>query len=368
MPPVITPLIAGLPASIPFVGPETQERLRGRSFRARIGANENGFGPSPNAIAAMQSAAASVWKYGDPENHALRQALARHLGIAPDNIVVGEGIDGLLGLAVRLLVAPGAPVVTSLGAYPTFNFHVDGFGGRIVRIPYVDDREDWRGLVHAARAESASLLYLANPDNPMGTWWEAEDIAALIAALPTGTVLCLDEAYGEFAPEGVLPPIDVGNPHVLRFRTFSKAWGMAGARIGYAIGEAGLVREFEKIRNHFGVNAVAQAGALASLDDADHLAIVRASVVAARARIGEIARASGLKPIASATNFVTVDCGRDGTFARRVLAALLDRDVFVRMPGVAPLDRCVRIGCGPAADLDVLDEVLPAAVAAAEAG
>jgi histidinol-phosphate aminotransferase len=365
MPPHITPLIAALPASVPFVGPETQERNRGRPFRARIGANENGFGPSPKALAAMREAAADIWKYGDPENHVLRNALADHLGVGPETIVVGEGIDGLLGLAVRLLVTPGAAVVTSLGAYPTFNFHVDGFGGTLVKVPYAGDREDWRGLIAAARAHDAALIYIANPDNPMGTWWGAGDIAEMISDIPENTVLCLDEAYGEFAPDGVLPPIDVTHPRLLRFRTFSKAWGMAGARIGYAIGEAGLIRQFEKIRNHFGVNALAQAAALASLGDPAHLVRVRAEVAAARDRIGEIVRANGLTPLPSATNFVAVDCGADGAFARRLLGELIARDVFVRMPGVAPLDRCIRIGCGRPDEMDYLAEVLPQALAAA---
>jgi histidinol-phosphate aminotransferase len=368
MPAQITSLIAGLPASVPFVGPEAQERARGSVFRARIGANENVFGPSPKAIEAMRAAASEVWKYGDPENHDLRHALASHVGVTPENIVVGEGIDGLLGLAVRLVVTRGTPVVTSAGAYPTFNFHVDGFGGVLSRVPYLGDREDWRGLIAAARETDAALIYFANPDNPMGTWWPADDIAAMIADLPENTILCLDEAYGEFAPEGALPPIDVTHPRVLRFRTFSKAWGMAGARIGYAIGEAGLIRQFEKIRNHFGVNAVAQAGALASLGDPGHLAHVRGEVERARARIIAISTALGLKPLPSATNFVTVDLGRDGAYARKVLAELIARDVFVRMPGIAPLDRCIRIGCGLPAEMDILADVLPEALEAAAAG
>ena len=360
----LTGLVSGLPASVPFVGPETQERARGRVFRARIGANENGFGPSPAAVAAMATAAADIWKYGDPETYDLRHALSDWHGVGPGNVIVGEGIDGLLGLTVRLAVEAGTPVVTSLGAYPTFNFHVDGFGGRLIRVPYRDDREDWRALAETARRERAALVYLANPDNPMGSWWGADEIAAFIEAVPEETIICLDEAYGEFAPEGVLPPIDVTRPNLLRFRTFSKAWGMAGARIGYCLGEAGLIRQFDKIRNHFGVNRIAQAGAIASLADPAHLIRIRQQVEAARARIGEIARANGLSPLPSATNFVTVDCGGDGDFARRLLKHLIERDIFVRMPGVPPLDRCIRIGCGLPEEMDVLAEVLPSALAA----
>ena len=123
-----TPLVESLPATVPFVGPETQERQMGAPFRARIGANESVFGPSPKAIAAMVAATSEVWRYGDPENHDLKQALATHHGVKPENIIVGEGIDCLLGYLARMTVSEGTPVVTSQGAYPTFNYHVAGFG------------------------------------------------------------------------------------------------------------------------------------------------------------------------------------------------------------------------------------------------
>src|SRR5512147_671704 len=305
LPPYAT-IVRDLPSTVPFVGPEAQERKRGRPFRARIGANESVFGPSPRAVEAMRAEAETVWKYCDPENHDLKQALAAKHGVKPENIVVGEGIDGMFGYIVRLFVEPGVTVATSLGAYPTFNFHVIGFGGRLVTTPYRDDREDPEALLALAAREQARLVFLANPDNPMGSWWDAAVVQGLIERLPAGVVLCLDEAYGEFAPAGTLPPIDVANPQVLRFRTFSKAYGLAGARIGYAIGAADLIKSFDKVRNHFGVNRIAQAGALAALADREHLAWVLGEVAAARHRIGEIARDNGLSPLPSATNFVTV--------------------------------------------------------------
>jgi len=363
-----TAIVDKLPSTVPFVGPETQERNRGRPFRARIGANESVFGPSPKAIAAMERAAAEAWKYCDPENHDLKQALAAHHGVAPENIVVGEGIDGLFGYAVRLFVEPGVAVATSLGAYPTFNFHVHGYGGRLVTTPYVDDREDPQSLLDLAKRENARLIFFANPDNPMGSWWDAAAVQGLIGRIPEGTLLCLDEAYCEFAPAGTTPPIDVADPRVLRFRTFSKVHGLAGARVGYAIGEAGLIKSFDKIRNHFGVNRIAQAGALAALADHAHMADVLRCVSRARDRIAEIARANGLTPLPSATNFVTIDCGHDGAFARRVLTQLIARDIFIRMPGVAPLDRCIRVSAGTDADLDAFAEALPPALRAAGDG
>jgi histidinol-phosphate aminotransferase len=365
MPLRYTSIVAPLPSTVPFVGPETQERARGVAFKARLGANESVFGPSPKAIAAMRQAAADSWMYGDPENHDLKAALAQELGLAPANIVVGEGIDSLFGYTVRLFTEPGDTVVSSLGAYPTFNFHVAGYGGRLVTVPYVDDREDPASLLAATQRERPKLIYLANPDNPMGSWWPADAMQALIDAVPTDTVLVLDEAYIEFAPPGTAPRLDVARPNVIRYRTFSKAHGMAGARIAYAIADENVAKAFDKIRNHFSVNRIAQAGALAALADKAHLASVIEKVAAARESIGAIARANGLAPLPSATNFVTIDCGRDGAYAKRVLDGLIAQGVFVRMPGVAPLNRCIRVSAGTPADLAVFAEALPTALAAA---
>jgi histidinol-phosphate aminotransferase len=363
--PRFTSLIASLPSTVPFVGAEAIERTRGHLFKARIGANESVFGPSPKAIAAMQAAAATeAWIYGDPENHDLKVALAKHHGVRPENIVVGEGIDGLLGLTVRLFADPGTPIVTSLGGYPTFDYHVAGHGARFVRVPYVDDRENLPGLVDALIAEDAPLGYFANPDNPMGTWWSGEEVARELARVPEGSLFILDEAYGEFAPDGTLPvTIDPDDPRIIRFRTFSKAHGMAGMRVAYGIAAPEVAKAFDKIRNHFGVNRVAQAGALAALADGEWLAHVVASVNRSKARIASIAADNGLTSLPSATNFVAVDCGRDGAFAKAVLDGLIARDLFVRKPWLAPMDRCIRLSAGTDADLDLLAAALPGALA-----
>ena len=362
--PRYTKLIDSLPAKVPFVGPEAQERAQGFNFVARLGANESVFGPSPKAIAAMQAAARDVWMYGDPELHNLRHALAAHHRVAPENIVVGEGIDGLLGYLVRLLVAEGDPVVTSLGAYPTFLYHVAGFGGQVTTVPYKDDHEDPEALLAAARATGAKLLYLANPDNPMGTWHKAEAIERLIAELPPETVLILDEAYADTAPQEAIPAMDVSHPRVIRMRTFSKAYGLAGLRVGYAIGHHELIRAFDKIRNHFGMGRIAQAGALAALKDQDYLNQTVQKITQARAEIARIVQENGLTPLPSATNFVAVDCGRDGAYAAALLNELTKRGVFLRMPAIAPLNRTIRISCGDAAMLAHLEAELPKALAA----
>ena len=303
--------------------------------------------------------------YGDPEIHDLKAALAAHHGCGPQNIVVGEGIDGLLGYLVRLMVAEGDPVVTSRGAYPTFNFHVAGFGGQLQTAPYRGDFEDPQALLDLVLQSHAKLLYIANPDNPMGSHHPAVVISDLLAQVPATTLMLLDEAYIEFAPEGTAPQIDPETPNLIRFRTFSKAHGLAGLRVGYAITNASLASSFDKVRNHFGLGRLAQAGALAALQDQAHLARVRGLVEAARLRVNGIARDNGLLALASATNFVAIDLGRDGDFARATLRALTERGIFVRMPGVAPLDRCLRVSLGDETALAAFEAALPLALRAA---
>ena len=361
-----TKLAQSLPATVPFVGPEAQERLSGTAFVARIGANENAFGPSPLALKAMAESLKDIWMYGESENHDLRAALAAQHGCRPENIMVGEGIDGLLGYLVRLLIEPGDAVVTSDGAYPTFNYHVAGFGGILHKLPYRDDHEDLPALLEKARETGAKLVYFANPDNPMATWSRGADVLAALERLPEGCLLVLDEAYIEFAPEGTAAPVKIDDPRVIRMRTFSKAYGLAGARVGYALGAAPLIMAFNKIRNHFGMNRTSQIGALAALKDQDHLARTVAKVRAARQKIAEIAAANGLTTLPSAANFVALDCGQDGGFAKAVLDGLIKRGLFVRMPFVAPQNRCIRVSCGTEADLAAFAAALPEALSEAQ--
>ncbi len=362
MRPILTPLAQSLPSTVPFTGPEALERRNGSPFRARVGANESGFGPSPQVIAAIADTASAVWKYGDPEIHDLKAALGARLGLPVANVAIGEGIDGLHGLIARLIIAPGDVAVTSLGAYPTFNYHVAGFGGRVVAVPYAGNHEDIGALAQAARRQRAKVIYLSNPDNPMGTWWGAAELERFIADVPDETLILLDEAYCETAPAGTLPPLDISRPNLIRTRTFSKAYGMAGMRVGYAIGEAGFIKAFDKVRNHFGVTRLSQFAAIAALADQDWLAAVVAKVATGRERIYSMAADNGLATVTSATNFVAVDCGGDGDYAMRVLKALEANGVFVRKPMAPGLDRHIRISVGRPEELDVVAEKLPPAL------
>ena len=365
--PPLTPLAASLPDTVPFVSPEAHERQLGRAFGARIGANESVFGPSPMAIDAMARELPEAWKYPDNQSHDLRSALAAHHGVPVESVAVGVGIDGLLGSLVRLTVAQGDPVVTSRGAYPTFNYHVTGFGGVLHSCDFRDDHEDIDALLSLAAETQAKLVYLSNPDNPMGSWHGAERVAAMIDALPHDSLLVLDEAYHECSDEDLSPPIDPQDRRVIRMRTFSKAYGLAGIRVGYAIGHPDLIGAFNKVRDHFGISRVSQAGALAALADQTYLREVTARIAESRAEIGRIARENGGDALPSATNFVAVDLGCDGAFTGAVLEHCHGEGVFVRMPGVAPLDRCLRISCGGPDEMTLLAEVLPRALKAARA-
>lgn len=364
--PELTKIADKLPETVPFVGPEAIERRTGIEIRARIGANESGFGPSPKVLAAIRDAAEGIWKYPDPENYDLRVALAKFHGIAPDEVAIGEGVDGLMGLIVRLFMEPGDVLLTSFGAYPTLNYHVVGHGARLEFVPYKGAHEDLEALVEAAQRLRPRIVYVANPDNPMGSYWSAADIEKFIAAVPQETLIMLDEAYGELAPDDALPPIDTGKGNLLRLRSFSKAYGLAGIRVGYAIGPRKIIGAFNRVRNHFGVNRLAQAAAMAALADQDYLQTAKANIAAARERIAGIAKENGLVALPSATNFVAVDCGLDGAYATRILEELALLGVFIRKPGTPGLDKHIRISVGPEPDMALLAEALPKAIRAAQ--
>ena len=346
MPVPYAKIVSGVPAMTPFVGPETIERRRGATFRLRLGANESAFGISPKAKAVLAAELDRVSWYCDPEHVDLRARLAADLGVGIDNLVVGEGIDGLLGLIVRAFTDPGEAIVTSAGAYPTFNYHVLGYGGRLAFVPYTQDcRNDLEALVEAARRSAAKLLYLANPDNPSGTFLGRAEVEAALDRLPEDCLFVLDEAYAEFAPPEELPPIDAADARLIRLRTFSKAHGMAGLRLGYAIAAEDVTATFQKIRLHFGVGRLSQVAALASLDDPDFAANVVRQVAEGRADYEALAHDHDLAFIPSLTNFVAIDL-ESAENSLRMVALLEERGVFVRRPGVAPLDRFVRVSVG----------------------
>jgi histidinol-phosphate aminotransferase len=352
-----TPLIKKLPATIPFIGPETFEREVGRVFKARVGANESAFGISPKARQAMVDAVDSVGWYNDPENYDLRLALAQQYNVSVDEVGVAGGIDDLLGLVVRAFLEPGQVTVASAGSYLTYHYHIAGFDAVSHTVPYRNDRNDLDALIDAVHKTGSRLVYLSTPDNPTGTWHTAAEQQAFIDALPENCICILDEAYFEFAPGDAVLPIHPHDPRVIRMRTFSKAHGMAGVRVGYAIAHPEIVTSFDKIRLHFNVNRIAQIGALASLGDQVFIRWVVDQVRAGRAEYETLGCDLDLPTLPSATNFVAFDCGTPER-AQHIHDALIERSVFVRKPAVSPLDRLVRVTVGAPEERAVFAEVL----------
>ena len=354
--PSYSAIVENLPSVTPFVGPETIERRQGKPFRVRIGANESAFGVSPRAAAAMSGAARGAAWYCDPEGYELRTELAAMHGVDIENVTLGAGIDDLLGLIVRMYMDPGDAVAASHGCYPTFVYHVDGFGGRLETVPYYNDRNDLTALSDLAAKQKASILYLSNPDNPTGSYFGSNAVSDLLDRVPPDCLFILDEAYLDFVPPETVLPIDVDDPRLIRVRTFSKAHGMAGARVGYAIAHRDVIRTFDKVRLHFGVSLMAQAGALASLRDPGFVASVVKAVEAGREDYRELAGDTGISSLPSQTNFVAFDFGT-GERAVTVMNTLVERGVFLRKPAVPGLDRLVRVTVGTPGDRAVFSEM-----------
>jgi histidinol-phosphate aminotransferase len=333
----------------PFVAPEELARRVGRTELLRLGANESAFGPSPRAIGAMREAVARTSWYGDPESLELRAALAARHGCAVEEIVVACGIDDLMGLIVQAFCGAGDACVATRGTYPTLFYHLNAYGARA---EFADP--DGSGgivpenIVAAVRRSGAKLVYVANPDNPSGSFVDRATLAELREALPDDVLLFLDEAYADFVPRDRLPP-DVIDPRTIRTRTFSKAYGMAGARIGYALASAETIAVFQKLRLHFGVNRTAQIGALAALGDDAFLRGVVAEVERGRDEYHALAAHHGLPSLPSWTNFVCIGIGTKAE-GEAMVAALLELGVFVRKPWAPPIDGFIRVTVGTAAE------------------
>jgi histidinol-phosphate aminotransferase len=356
-----TPLVAAVPATTPFVAPEELARRVGRDSLLRLGANESAFGPSPRAIAAMREAVTLTSWYGDPESIALRAALAERHRCTPAEIVVASGIDDLMGLIVRAFCGPGDACVATRGTYPTLFYHLNAYGARAeFAEPAAEGGIVPESIADAVRRSGAKMVYVANPDNPSGSFAGRATLAALREALSDDVLLFLDEAYADFVPTAELPP-DVVDPRTIRTRTFSKAYGMAGARVGYAIASSETIATFQKLRLHFGVNRTAQIGALAALDDAAFLRGVVAEVERGREEYHGLAAAHGLRSLPSATNFVCVEIGSRAE-AEAMVGVLLDLGVFVRKPWAPPIDGFIRVTVGTAGERAAFAEIFAEAL------
>jgi histidinol-phosphate aminotransferase len=238
----------------------------------KLASNENPLGPSRLAVAAMRKAINSVQLYPDGNAFYLKQKLSAKLGVKPGNLLLGNGSNEVIEILAHALLGPEAEVVVSEYCFAVYPIVTALFGATLKVAPAKAYGHDLDAML-AAITPATRLIFVANPNNPTGTVAAPEKLAAFVRAVPENVVLALDEAYIEFLDErlDLVPEVrDNQKPNLLLMRTFSKIYGLAGLRLGYAMGAEALISELEKIRQPFNINSVAQAGALAALDDDAH--------------------------------------------------------------------------------------------------
>jgi histidinol-phosphate aminotransferase len=292
-----------------------------------LGSNENPFGPSPLAVRAMQAAASGAHLYPDNDTMALRERLATHHGISPDQLVVTAGSSNLLDILARTLLAPRHNAVTSERSFVVYPIVTRSAGAELRQVPCRNDGYDLDAISDAIDSETR-LVFIANPNNPTGTIIPAKEMDRFLDRLPEKVVVALDEAYFEYA-DCLARERGVDYSHsldyvrqersVLVLRTFSKAYALAGARVGYGMGPAELINYLARLKTAFIVNSVGEAGALAALDDREHFEKSMSNNSSQLATLSRQLRELGFAPIESWGNFVYIETGEDAAaLARRL--------------------------------------------------
>lgn len=315
----------------------------------QLGANENPLGPSPLAVKAASEALATSNRYAEDDGPQLRRELARRHNLSIDQIILGAGATELIYLAAQLLLRPGDAGVTSHGSFPLYYIAIRATGARLIETPLRDYRFDLEAIAQTLSAET-KLVFLANPNNPTGTMFTADEFDAFLARVPDHVLIVLDEAYCDYIERpDYSRAIDIvkrrGNLMVLR--TFSKVYGLAGLRIGYGLGPAALLDELNKIRAPFNTSGVAQAAALAALDDREH---VRRSIDANNAGLAQIAgrlKELGIRCVPSVANFILAEFGYD---TRPLGEELAKRGVIVRPMRALGFPQAIRVSVGTRAE------------------
>jgi len=310
----------------------------------KLASNENPLGPSRLGLAAMRHALKQVNLYPDGNAFYLKQKLAAKLGVTPANLILGNGSNEVIEMVGHALLAPGAEVVVSQYCFAVYPIVTALFGAQLVVVPAKNHAHDLDAML-AAITPNTRIVFVANPNNPTGTTAGREELARFVNAVPANVLLALDEAYIEFLDEplDLLPEIRSGaKPNLLLMRTFSKIYGLAGLRIGYGIGHPDFIAALEKIRQPFNINSVAQAGALAALDDTKHVEKTRKINSRGLKLYARTFRKLGLEFIPSQANFILVRVG-DG---QRVFGELQKLGVIVRPMGGYQLPEWIRISIG----------------------
>ena len=342
----LNPALACLPVYQP--GRPIEEVARDLGLAAdniiKLASNENPLGPSRLALAAMRQALRQVNLYPDGNAFYLKQKLAAKLGVTPAHLILGNGSNEVIELIGHALLAPGAEVVVSQYCFAVYPIVTALFGANLIVVPAKSYGHDLDAML-AAITPNTRIVFVANPNNPTGTAVSREELARFVTAVPANVLLALDEAYVEFLDEplDLLPEIrNAAKPNLILMRTFSKIYGLAGLRLGYGIGHPDFIAALEKIRQPFNINSVAQAGALAALDDAKHIERTRKVNSRGLRLYARTFRKLKLEFVRSSGNFILVRVG-DG---QRVFAELQKLGVIVRPMGGYQLPEWIRISIG----------------------
>ena len=358
----LNPALATLPVYQP--GRPIEEVARELGLPAadiiKLASNENPFGPSPLALAAMEKALRQTNLYPDGNAFYLKGTLAQKLGVETTNLVVGNGSNEIIEFAARAVLAPGDEVVVSQFCFAVYPIVTQMAGAKTVVVPAKDFGHDLPAMLRAVTPRT-KIIFVANPNNPTGTLVSRDAILRFVEEVPSRVLLVMDEAYIEFladAPD-LLPVLRGGQKHnLLLMRTFSKIYGLAGLRVGYGIGPVELVAGLEKIRQPFNLNLIAQAGALAALDDTEHLQRTRANNLAGLKFYEAGFRAMQLEFVPSFANFILVRVG-DG---QRIWSEMQKLGVITRPMAGYQLQEWIRISVGTPAEnsrcLGALQKVL----------
>lgn len=346
-----------------------RHRFAGRHL-IELGSNENPYGPSARAKEAILATIHDSFRYPDPLGADLKRALAAKHGVDPASILLGNGSHELLMQFAQVFAGPGVDVVASRFSFAVYAIAAQCAGATLRVAPCnADDHAMPRGhdlhAIAAAITPATRLVYLANPNNPTGTWYGADDFAAFMGKVPANVVVVVDEAYAEFvyAPEWASAlTLQAAHPNLVVTRTFSKAYALAGLRVGFAIAAPGLIAVVERVRESFNVNSAGLAAAEAALGDDEHLDWVVARTAEQRAALASALRARGLTVFPSQTNFLLVQFAVPGDDARvaKIEAALCEAGVVLRPMVGYGLGHCLRITVGNADEnrrlLAALDE------------
>jgi histidinol-phosphate aminotransferase len=331
----------------------------------KLASNENPLGMPASARAAIERAAADLARYPDANGYALKQAIAARFGVPLDWITLGNGSNDILELAAAALLQPGCSCVYSQYSFAVYALATQARGARAIVVPARAHGHDLDAMA-AAVADDTTLMYVANPNNPTGTYLGAAALERFLEGVPARVVVVLDEAYNEYLP----PELRMDTvawvrrfPNLLVSRTFSKAYGLAGLRVGYGLAQPALTDLLNRVRQPFNVNSLAQAAAVAALADTDYLTRSYELNRAGMRSFTEAFAALGLPYVESQGNFVLVRVG-DGA---RVYQALLTRGVIVRPVGNYGLPEWLRVSIGLPEENAAFLAALPAALAAARA-